>query len=361
MSVQSELTRLSQAAGAIGEAIESKGVTVPEGTKLDGMAGLIGNIEVTDLSGVTAAAENVLDDKFFVTSAGVLTEGTMPLRVTGQAANSCVLRDETLYYRLPHGCWPNTYSDTECEAGMGQAAVAEAIDLTEDKLVSGKTVLGVEGSGGGKIPLFTYTGSYKIVDDTDNAAVGDLQNWKVRFLTSGTLVFISPNSAKAGIDVFCVGGGGGGSSAGSYAVGGGGGYTKSFGNVQIVPNEPIAVTVGAGGAQNTAGGKSSFGTDCMANGGGAGGKNSGGNGGSGGANVNGTGATNGGSAYGSGQGYSTKEFYELDGNAEARLYASGGSGANKSAVAPTGANTGTGGCIRESGYSGIVIIRNKRG
>ena len=165
MSVQSELTRLSQAAGAIGEAIESKGVTVPEGTKLDGMAGLIGNIEVTDLSGVTAAAENVLDDKFFVTSAGVLTEGTMPLRVTGQAANSCVLRDETLYYRLPHGCWPNTYSDTECEAGMGQAAVAEAIGLTEDKLVSGKTVLGVTGTGRSRVETIctigTNNSSYK--------------------------------------------------------------------------------------------------------------------------------------------------------------------------------------------------------
>jgi len=44
MSVQSEITRLADAKSAIATAIAGKGVTVPNGTKLDGMAALIGSI-----------------------------------------------------------------------------------------------------------------------------------------------------------------------------------------------------------------------------------------------------------------------------------------------------------------------------
>lgn len=45
MSVQSEITRLQNAKSAIKTAIEGKGVTVPDGTLLDGMASLIESIE----------------------------------------------------------------------------------------------------------------------------------------------------------------------------------------------------------------------------------------------------------------------------------------------------------------------------
>ena len=45
MSVQTEITRIESAKTAIATAIEGKGVTVPEGTKLDGMAPLIEAIE----------------------------------------------------------------------------------------------------------------------------------------------------------------------------------------------------------------------------------------------------------------------------------------------------------------------------
>ena len=41
MSVQTEITRIESAKTAIATAIEGKGVTVPEGTKIDGMAPLI--------------------------------------------------------------------------------------------------------------------------------------------------------------------------------------------------------------------------------------------------------------------------------------------------------------------------------
>ena len=45
MSIQAELARLTNAKAAIQAAIEGKGVTVPSGTLLDGMAALIDGIE----------------------------------------------------------------------------------------------------------------------------------------------------------------------------------------------------------------------------------------------------------------------------------------------------------------------------
>ena len=45
MSIQTELTRITNAKAAIKAAIEGKGVTVPDGTMLDGMAALIAGIE----------------------------------------------------------------------------------------------------------------------------------------------------------------------------------------------------------------------------------------------------------------------------------------------------------------------------
>ena len=45
MSIQTELTRITNAKAAIKAAVEGKGVTVPDGTLLDGMAALIEGIE----------------------------------------------------------------------------------------------------------------------------------------------------------------------------------------------------------------------------------------------------------------------------------------------------------------------------
>ena len=45
MSIQTELTRITNAKAAIQTAIEGKGVTVPDATLLDGMAALIEGIE----------------------------------------------------------------------------------------------------------------------------------------------------------------------------------------------------------------------------------------------------------------------------------------------------------------------------
>lgn len=51
MSIQTELTRITNAKAAIKTAIEGKGVSVPDGTLLDGMAALIESIEAGGGSG----------------------------------------------------------------------------------------------------------------------------------------------------------------------------------------------------------------------------------------------------------------------------------------------------------------------
>ena len=57
MSVQSEITRLQNAKTAIKDAIEGKGVTVPEATLLDGMAALIESIQ----AGGGDSADSMID------------------------------------------------------------------------------------------------------------------------------------------------------------------------------------------------------------------------------------------------------------------------------------------------------------
>ena len=52
MSIQTELTRITNAKAAIKTAIEGKGVTVPDGTMLDGMAAMIESIEAGGGGGV---------------------------------------------------------------------------------------------------------------------------------------------------------------------------------------------------------------------------------------------------------------------------------------------------------------------
>ena len=52
MSIQTELTRITNAKTAIKTAIEGKGVTVPDGTLLDGMAALIESIQAGSYNGM---------------------------------------------------------------------------------------------------------------------------------------------------------------------------------------------------------------------------------------------------------------------------------------------------------------------
>lgn len=246
-----------------------------------------------------------------------------------------------------------------------------------------------------RIPKFTYTGNYQFVDDGSG-------NWRIKFLSGGTLTFQSLGNARKGIDVFLVGGGGGGASHGTggtfgYA-GGGAGYTRTQSGVSVAKGTGYGITIGAGGKNNAGSGTSDAGRNTWhyGNDGGAssafgysaaGGKganvgtnnridyggdmevtSTGGNGGSGGGAAamyydgwagganGGNGSTKGNSSIwhsiaGAGQGTTTREFGESGGT----LYASGG-GAGGSLVN----NSGNGGKDNLYGSSGIVVIRNHR-
>lgn len=251
------------------------------------------------------------------------------------------------------------------------------------------------------IPEFTYTGDYEIVNDSDEPITVSENNWKIRFLTSGTLIFTSLNGAGDGIDVFLVGGGASGGGRG----GGGGGYTKTQKSVSVNAGIEYPIIVGAGGLApttsnrvppNAGGATSAFGL--TANGGDtstngdypSSGGSGGGSGKVGGAGYSGgsDGSSGGGDDGGSGQGTTTREFGESTG----KLYAGGGGGGavttNETSSGGAGgggdgggvgadprpkngdANTGGGGgglgnlyssATYASGGSGIVIIRNARG
>lgn len=213
------------------------------------------------------------------------------------------------------------------------------------------------------IPEFTYTGNYEIVNDSDAPIGASDVNWKIRFLTSGTLTVTNLNGAANGIDVFLVGGGGEGSSYGwgsmDYGGAGGGGYTNTIKNVQLNTSNSYSIVVGDPGNASSA-------FDFSA----AGGENGGypgGNGGSGGATggvgvMGGIDGNNGGGTRGGiGQGTTTREFGEDTGT----LYASGGNGNSPSTGGARNTGDGGGGSAKQSltaasGGSGIVIIRNKR-
>lgn len=226
------------------------------------------------------------------------------------------------------------------------------------------------------IPEFTYTGDYQIVNDSDTPITTSQGDWKIRFLTSGTLTFTNLNGAQNGIDVFLVGGGESGGNGGSIWGGGGGsGRTNTVKKVSVNTGTAYIVEIGAGGtARGSAGGTTKFGEYSAAGGGIEEEKNTGGPGGSGGRGGGGTSiptsnnaaqdGANGdsGKSYngGEGQGTTTREFGESTG----KLYAYGGKLASDSTAAT--ANTGNGGngtkglSIASAGGSGIVIIRNAR-
>ena len=246
-------------------------------------------------------------------------------------------------------------------------------------------------------PRFTF------VPTNPNAAPGFTYvndghgNWRIKFLTSGTLTFQS--TLSHGIDVFLVGGGAGGVAYVGTMVataGGGAGYTKTQKGVAVTRETAYPITIGAGGAGkgasgsgsgsatgNNGGNTSAFGYTASGGKGGQAGHAyypetynynwaQGGNGGSGGApdvGGGGTGGTDGGNSQElwshttSGKGQksvagpngetgTTREFGEPDGT----MYAQGGGTSTTET-----ANTGNGGRQgNNNGSSGIVVIRNHR-
>ena len=77
MSIQTELTRLTNAKAAIKTAIEGKGVTVPDETLLDGMAALIESIEAGGISNNIVAGSFTLSESV-TTSSPLYIDVTFP-------------------------------------------------------------------------------------------------------------------------------------------------------------------------------------------------------------------------------------------------------------------------------------------
>ena len=121
------------------------------------------------------------------------------------------------------------------------------------------------------LPRYSYTGDHQLIKDENN-------HWRIKFLSSGVLEWLSED---AQIDVFLVGGGGAGGTGAENMCGGGGGYTKTVKGTVISKGQRSQVSIGAGGSQGD-GGTTYFNDNVSAAGGKAGSKGRGGDGGYGG-------------------------------------------------------------------------------
>lgn len=297
------------------------------------------------------------------------------INITYPAGSTCTCSDGTTTLSAPDtsGTWacivPNAGTWTITSTKGGDSA-------TQDVAITRLTVEYVTIIYR-TTPDFTYTGDYEVVDDSDNP-ISDFaswkNNWKIRFLTSGTLTFTKLNGWNGQLDVFLVGGGGDGgngqdnSDTGGYwsGAGGGSGFTTTE-SITIKAGVDYSISIPSAGGNAQAFGKTALhgnnGTSEQGGRGGSGGGQAGfGGGGKGG--KGGVDGSNGGGPGGAGQGTTTREFGESAG----KLYATGGDGASGYTKAPTNqvsnsGNGGGGGGFRgngSAGSSGIVIIRNAR-
>lgn len=251
------------------------------------------------------------------------------------------------------------------------------------------------------LPEFTYTGTYKVVNDAGEAINQTNGDWNIIFLTTGLFTPTKLNGANNGIDVFVLGGGGNGGGIiketyGGYLYtaaggGGGGGYRENSFGVTISANSKYEITIGGpGGASSAFGVSASAGND----GGNAQSVHEptgGGNGGSGGSRGGkGTVAADGdglyeaypnlapengsypffgtsGVLYGPGGAGGYAYNGEINGTGPVHIGGKDGGGNSSSNAATNSGGGGGGGSYASygaigagSGGSGIVIIRNKR-
>ena len=109
-----------------------------------------------------------------------------------------------------------------------------------DKIMTGTPALNKD---------FTYSGQCQVIDDSTEA----YNEWRIKFLTSGTLKF----TANIAVDIFLVGGGGGGAGHATNSNnnsllctgGGGGGYTKTLNNITLNKNVSYSIVIGNGGVK----------------------------------------------------------------------------------------------------------------
>lgn len=115
MSIASELTRLQNAKNAITSAITEKGVTVPSGTKLDGMPTLIGQIETGGGEVKLETWHGRIDSReytevYYIDESGIgvqksgIIEGTLELEIDVAANTYVIVEGFASSYALTFGC-----------------------------------------------------------------------------------------------------------------------------------------------------------------------------------------------------------------------------------------------------------------
>ena len=121
MSIVTEISRLKSAKSAIAAAIEGKGVTVPDGTLLDGMAALIESIEAGG-GGINATAGTITvssDVNDYVLTHGL---GEVPkFFVIGMIENSASLSGKTYIMVGAYG-----FSDAKSQYRISASSASNA-------------------------------------------------------------------------------------------------------------------------------------------------------------------------------------------------------------------------------------------
>lgn len=149
------------------------------------------------------------------------------------------------------GLSSGTWTATMAKSGESPTSLTRVIDTDyEDTMAFGT------------VPIFTYTGSYELVDDNDAVISNPNEwngHWKIRLLTSGTLKFTNLKSITH-IDIFLVGGGGGEPSG--WSGGAGAGYTRTIKRIALKINTNYNINVGAGGVGTDGGDTIAFGYTC---------------------------------------------------------------------------------------------------
>lgn len=140
MSVQTEITRIESAKTAIATAIAGKGVTVPDGTLLDGMAPLIESIEAgINATGGTITVSSDVDDyvlthglgevpKFFVI--GMMEEFSTLLSKTYILIGAFGFSDVSSQYRI------SASSTSSAPTGIFKAAAISATNNIRQSIIS---------------------------------------------------------------------------------------------------------------------------------------------------------------------------------------------------------------------------------
>lgn len=138
------------------------------------------------------------------------TSTTSSITLTGSTTDNGGSGIKAYYFSINNGSWvggttTTSYTFTGLTAGTTYSLKMKAVDNATNEVITSA----ISKATLTETPKFSYTGKYEIVNDDDTPYTSGNKNWKIRFLTSGTLKFTDLSGAANGIDVFLVGGGGG--------------------------------------------------------------------------------------------------------------------------------------------------------